>query len=93
MQKYSYKALTRDGRVVKGTLAATDDEDFSKVIADKGLQVYWFNTTGKKDKSKSKPLDLVTLMTFCRQLSSMLTAGFRFQNQSKCFTKEATNQR
>ncbi|MDY6150834.1 MAG: type II secretion system F family protein [Eubacteriales bacterium] len=75
MQKYSYKALTRDGRVVKGTLAATDDEDFSKVIADKGLQVYWFNTTGKKDKSKSKPLDLVTLMTFCRQLSSMLTAG------------------
>lgn len=75
MQKYSYKALTKDGRVVRGSLAATDEEDFSKVLADKGLSVYWFNVSGKKDKTKSKPLDLVMLMTFCRQLSSMLTAG------------------
>lgn len=75
MQKYSYKALSSDGKVHRGIIAATDEDDFNKVVADKGLRVFWVKVYGKKEASSVKKLDLVMVMTFCRQLSSMLTAG------------------
>lgn len=75
MLKYTYKAIAPNGKVHTGTLAATDDDDFNKVLADKGLRVYWFKVSGKGPSTKVKKLDLELVMTFCRQLSSMITAG------------------
>jgi type IV pilus assembly protein PilC len=75
MQKYTYKALATNGKVVQGRIDATDDEDFNKVLAEKGLKPFWFTSSGRRDKSAVKKLDTIMILTFCRQLSSMLTAG------------------
>lgn len=75
MLKYTYKALTTEGKVVQGRINATGEDDFNKVLAEKGLRAFWFSTTGKKDVDNFKHLDTVLVLTFCRQLSSMLTAG------------------
>lgn len=75
MLKYTYKALDAQGKVVQGRINATSEDDFNKVLAEKGLRAFWFTTTGKKDVDTFKRLDTVLVMTFCTQLSSMLTAG------------------
>ncbi|MEG1613696.1 MAG: type II secretion system F family protein [Clostridia bacterium] len=75
MLKYSYKALSSDGKKHQGTLVATSDDDFNKVLAEKQLRVYWFKTTGKSEAGKLTKLDINLVLAFCRQLASMLNAG------------------
>lgn len=75
MYKYSYKALTADGRKKSGTITATSEEDFNQVIASRGLRCYWVHASGKGDTSKISKLDLPLVLQFCRQLASMLNAG------------------
>lgn len=75
MLKYTYKAINSSGKVVQGRISATGEDDFNKVLAEKGLRAFWFSTTGKKENDGFKRMDIVLTMTFCTQLSSMLTAG------------------
>lgn len=75
MLKYSYKALSADGKKHSGTITATGDDDFTKVLAEKGLKCYWYRTSGKKEGTRIAKLDNVSVLQFCRQLSSMLNAG------------------
>lgn len=75
MLKYSYKALNEKGKVQRGMVAAMSQEDFQKVIAEKGLKVFWFRASGKSDAAKTSKLELKLVLAFCRQLSSMLSAG------------------
>lgn len=75
MLKYTYKALNGQGKKCHGTLVATSEEDFDKVISEKELKVYWVRSTGRADATKLSKLDLATVLAFCRQLASMLNAG------------------
>ncbi len=75
MYKYSYKALSADGKKKSGTITATSEEDFNQVIASRGLKCYWVHATGKGDTSRISKLDLPLVLQFCRQLASMLNAG------------------
>lgn len=75
MYKYSYKALTPEGKRTSGTITATSEDDFNQVIASRGLKCYYVHATGKGDASKLSKLDTPMVLQFCRQLASMLNAG------------------
>lgn len=75
MFKYTYKALTADGKRKSGTITATSEEDFNQVITERGLKCYYVHASGKGDSSKISKLDLPLVLQFCRQMASMLNAG------------------
>ena len=75
MYKYSYKALSPEGKRVSGTITATSEDDFNQVISSRGLKCYYVHATGKGDASKLSKLDTALVLQFCRQLASMLNAG------------------
>lgn len=75
MYKFSYKALSADGKKISGKIAATSEDDFNQVISSRGLKCYYVHATGKGDTSKLSKLDLALVLQFCRQLASMLNAG------------------
>ena len=75
MYKYSYKALTPEGKRTSGTITATSEDDCNEVIASRGTKCYYVHATGKGDASKLSKLDTPMVLQFCRQLASMLNAG------------------
>ena len=70
MYKYSYKALSPEGKRVSGTITATSEDDFNQVISSRGLKCYYVHATGKGDASKLSKLDTALVLQFCRQLAS-----------------------
>lgn len=75
MYKYSYRAITIDGKDKKGTNIAENPTDLIFKLKEKGLSVYAYNTVGKQLTSNFNKLKIVDLITFSTQLSQMLTAG------------------
>ncbi|NCA68410.1 MAG: type II secretion system F family protein, partial [Clostridia bacterium] len=74
MQKYSYVALTPDGKTIKGTMIAQSDEEIKQLVTKGGN--YCLSFTKVKDDSKGqKALPLKLVVNFCRQLGSILKAG------------------
>lgn len=74
MQKYSYLALTPDGKTIKGTMIAQSDEEIKQLVTKGGN--YCLSYTKIRDDSKGqKPLSLKLVVNFCRQLGSILKAG------------------
>lgn len=74
MQKYSYVALTADGKTIKGTMIAQSDDEIKQLVTKGGN--YCLSYTKLKDDSKGqKSLPLKLVVNFCRQLGSILKAG------------------
>lgn len=79
MQKYSYVALTPEGKTIKGTMIAQSDEEIKRLVTKNGN--YCLSYTRLKDQtSGNKPLPLKQLINFCSQLSSIIHAGVALAN-------------
>ncbi len=79
MQKYSYVALTPEGKTIKGTMIAQSDEEIKQLVTKNGN--YCLSYTRLKDQtSGNKPLPLKQLINFCSQLSSIIHAGVALAN-------------
>lgn len=74
MQKYSYVALTPEGKTIRGTMIAQSDEEIKQLVTKNGN--YCLSYTRLKDEAKGqKALPLKSVITFCSQLGSILKAG------------------
>ncbi|MBP5404715.1 MAG: type II secretion system F family protein [Clostridia bacterium] len=74
MQKYSYQALTPDGKTVRGTMIANNDEELKQLVAKSGNTCVKF-TKLSGDSGGGKPLPLKAVGNFCSQLAAILKAG------------------
>lgn len=76
MAFYDYKAADQEGRVVKGTLHAKDEEEALSLLYEKELLIL---SIKKKNYGRTyflkRKLSKIELSNFCRQFSVMLTAG------------------
>jgi type IV pilus assembly protein PilC len=82
MTKFSYKALTKEGKTVNGTYEATSREDLVAAITRQGakpISIKMLTDTqigGSLLQKLFKPkVKLKELMVFTRQLSTMVSAG------------------
>ena len=74
MQKYSYVALTPEGKTIRGTMVAQSDEEIKQLVTKNGN--YCLSYTRLKDESKgNKALPIKEVVNFCSQLGSILKAG------------------
>lgn len=74
MQKYSYVALTPEGKTIRGTMIAQTDEEIKQLVTKNGN--YCLSFTRLKDESKGqKALPIKAIINFCSQLGSILKAG------------------
>ena len=74
MQKYSYQALTPDGKTIRGTMIANNDEELKQLVGKAGNTVVKF-TKLATDVEGSKPLPIKMVGNFCSQLGAILKAG------------------
>lgn len=74
MQKYSYQALTPDGKSIRGTMIANSDEELKQLVAKAGNTIIKF-TKLAADGAGGKPLPLKLVGNFCSQLGAILKAG------------------
>lgn len=74
MQKYSYQALTPDGKTIRGTMIANNDEELKQLVAKSGNTCVKF-TKLSSDDGTGKPLPLKAIGNFCSQLGAILKAG------------------
>lgn len=75
MNKYNYKAITKDGKERRGTAIAESANALISSLKEKGLSVYSYNLSGRQNTKNYKKLNTKDLITFSTQLSQMLTAG------------------
>ena len=74
MQKYSYVALTPEGKTVRGTMIAQSDEEIKQLVTKNGN--YCLSFTRLKDENRGqKALPIKDIINFCSQLGSILKAG------------------
>ena len=74
MQKYSYQALTPDGKSVRGPMIANNDEELKQIIAKAGNTVVKFTKLASNGEG-GKALSLKLVGNFCSQLGAILKAG------------------
>jgi type IV pilus assembly protein PilC len=79
MQKYSYRAMNPQGKIIKGKLIASSPEELKSQITKNGLYCVSFNVDEGEGKAK-KRMDPRSLLTLCNQLGSMLKAGLSIAN-------------
>lgn len=81
--RFTYTALTRDGRTVHGTYEATTKNDLISALARKGAKPISVKASSGKSKEQSSLFDrlfnqkvkLRDIVIFTRQLSTMVSAG------------------
>ena len=74
MQKYSYQALTPDGKTIRGTMIANNDEELRQLVGKAGNTVVKFTKIASGSEG-SKALPLKEVGNFCSQLGAILKAG------------------
>ena len=74
MQKYSYQALTPDGKTIRGTMIAGSDEELRQLVSKAGNTIVKF-TKLASDGDGGKALPLKDVGNFCSQLGAILKAG------------------
>lgn len=72
---FSYEARTREGRVIKGEMAAFNDTAVRAEIRRLGLELVRVRRKTKPLFSSSKPVQPRDIATFARQLATMMAAG------------------
>lgn len=75
MNKYNYRAITKDGQERKGVAIAESPASLISNLREKGLSVYSYSLSGRQTTKAFKKLNTKDLITFSTQLSQMLTAG------------------
>lgn len=78
MADFLYVAINRDGRQVKGTISADNEDDARARLKSDGMKPVSVKTAGILTKDiniGSKGVKIRDLSIFCRQFSSMLNAG------------------
>ncbi len=75
MYRYSYRAVDTNGKIVKGTLTAEDNNMFLSQLRAQNLKCCDYRILNKQKEAKVKKLKIDRLIEFSTQLSSMLTAG------------------
>lgn len=80
MPNFKYVAYSKDGKEVKGSIEAVDQEDAAKRIKEQGQMVVKVETEGALDKDFNlsfgkKKASSRDLSVFCRQFVSISTAG------------------
>lgn len=79
MQKYFYKALTPEGKEVKGRMIAANDDDIKRLITKNGNFVVSYSKESD-EIDNIKAVNVKTLVAFCNQLGSILRAGLPLTN-------------
>ena len=74
MQKYNYQALTPDGKTVRGTMIANNDEELKQLVGKAGNTVVKFTKIASSEQG-GKDLPLKLIGNFCSQLGAILKAG------------------
>ena len=74
MQKYNYQALTPDGKTVRGTMIANNDEELKQLVGKAGNTVVKFTKIASSEQG-GKELPLKLIGNFCSQLGAILKAG------------------
>ena len=74
MQKYNYQALTPDGKTIRGTMIANNDEELKQLVAKAGNTVIKFTKIASAEQ-QGKALSLKLVGNFCSQLGAILKAG------------------
>lgn len=74
MQNFFYKAMNKDGTMIRGRMMASDEEELKSLLHKKDLYFVSSNSAFSK-KVGNKQLDNDSLIILCRQLSSILQAG------------------
>jgi len=74
MQKYSYQALTPEGKSIRGTMIANNDEELKQLLSKAGNTVVKY-TRLASNTSGGKALSLKLVGNFCSQLGAILKAG------------------
>lgn len=72
---FSYEARTKEGRVIKGEMAAFNDTAVRAEIRRLGMTLIRVKRKAKPLFSSSKPVQPRDIATFARQLATMMTAG------------------
>lgn len=75
MQSFRYRAVTQDGRIVKGQLHAAHEAGLAQTLAAGGLELISSSTPVHLHRRRAAPQDLIAL---CHHLSAMLHAGVPF---------------
>ncbi|MDE6232974.1 MAG: type II secretion system F family protein, partial [Lachnospiraceae bacterium] len=80
MPNFKYVAYSKDGKEVKGSIEAVDQEDAAKKIKEQGQMVVKVEAEGALDKDLNlsfgkKKASSRDLSVFCRQFVSISTAG------------------
>ncbi len=76
--RYTYKATTKDGRVITGTTEAINQQNLLTLLHKQGLKPLLIENEKKKRASifgPAKKVRLQDLVIFTRQLSTMISAG------------------
>jgi len=79
LQKYTYKALTPEGKEIKGRMIAANDDEIKRMITKNGNYIVSYS----KDSDETdniKPVNIRSLVAFCNQLGSILRAGLPLTN-------------
>ncbi|MBQ7712623.1 MAG: type II secretion system F family protein [Clostridia bacterium] len=74
MQKYNYQALTPDGKTIRGTMIANNDEELKQLVAKAGNTVVKYTKLAASEQG-GKALSLKLVGNFCSQLGAILKAG------------------
>ena len=80
MPNFKYVAYSKDGKEIKGSIEAVDQEDAAKIIKEQGQMVVKVEAEGALDKDLNlsfgkKKASSRDLSVFCRQFVSISTAG------------------
>ncbi len=99
MPAYTYKARTREGKLVSGEIISVDEPETLKTLEKQGLYPVslnetrnapkWMDILRKRNKKKIKHDDKIL---FTRQLQSLLNAGISLTGSLRALADQAENE-
>ena len=79
MNKYKYVATSQDGKTIKGTFVAENENEMKEMLLKAGYFVSRYRQVSTKELSQffslSSKIKVTELFQFCNQFSAMISAG------------------
>ena len=85
MPVYKYKALNREGKVIKGEIEALSLEDFFAYLSQEGLIPIKYSTKFSFLENRIKRITRKEIAEFCHNLASVGLHGFGADFQVECY--------
>lgn len=92
--QYTYKATTKDGKTINGSVEAASKQALIASLTKQGVHPVLIKAGGKKSSSlfgPKKKIKLNDLMIFTRQLSTMISAGVPLARCLAALQEDAEN--